>query len=71
MADSAHILHLGDRELSSLNWDMCGPRVRQVMTSLSGRTAFTIKPIYDYGMYSSLLQGLPVSSFQLGAQSQI
>ena len=69
MADSADVLHPGDRELSSFNWDLCGPRVRQAMASLGGSTAFTINPIY--GMYSSLLQNLPVPSFQLGARSQI
>ena len=60
MADSADVLHPGDRELSSFNWDLCGPRVRQAMVSHGGRTAFTIKPVY--GMYSSPLQSLPVSS---------
>ena len=69
MADSADVLHPGDRELSSFNWDLCGPRVRQAMVSHGGRTAFTIKQVY--GMYSSLLQNMPVSTFQLGAQSQI
>ena len=60
MADSADVLHPGDRELSSFNWDLCGPRVRQAMVSHGGRTASTIKQVY--GMYSSPLQSLPVSS---------
>ena len=46
MADSADVLHPGDRELSSFNWDLCGPRVRQAMVSHGGRTAFTIKQVY-------------------------